>query len=173
MKRVPAKWIVLGVIAVLLLIQLIQPSRTNPPVAASRSLAAHMAVPPEVQSVLKRGCYDCHSSETVWPWYSHVAPVSWYVAHDVNVARSHVNFQDWEAQENPKEALEHLGLTCKLMREGKMPPADYLTMHKNANVSRADIETVCAWTQKVVPADDADSAGHDHDHHDHEHPDKD
>src|SRR5579863_2506631 len=173
MKRVTAKWIVLGVIAVLLLIQLIQPSRTNPPVVASRSLAAHMAVPPEVQSVLKRGCYDCHSSETVWPWYSHVAPVSWYVAHDVNVARSHVNFQDWEAQENPKEALEHLGLTCKLMREGKMPPADYLTMHKNANVSQADIETVCAWTQKVVPADDADSAGHDHDHHDHEHPDKD
>jgi heme-binding protein len=173
MKRVPAKWIVLGVIAVLLLIQLIQPSRTNPPVVASRSLAAHMAVPPDVDAVLKRGCYDCHSSETVWPWYSHVAPVSWYVAHDVNVARSHVNFQDWEAQENPKEALEHLGLTCKLMREGKMPPADYLTMHKNANVSQADIETVCAWTQKVVPADDADSAGHDHDHHDHEHPDKD
>jgi Haem-binding domain len=163
MKRVPAKWIVLGVVAALLLIQLIQPSRANSPVTPSRSLAAHMAVPPEVQSVLKRACYDCHSSETVWPWYSRVAPVSWYVAHDVNVARSHINFQDWEAQINPQEGLEHLGLTCKLMREGKMPPADYLLMHKYANVSPADTNAVCAWTQKVAPAEDEDQ----HDHHEH------
>jgi hypothetical protein len=170
MKRVPAKRIVLGVVAALLLIQLIPAGRTNPPVTPSRSLAAHMAVPPEVQSILKRACYDCHSSETVWPWYSHVAPVSWYVVHDVNVGRSHVNFQDWEAQENPKEGLEHLGLTCKLMQEGKMPPADYLLMHKNASVSAADTNAVCAWTQKVAPAVDEDQ----HEHHDHgEHPDKD
>jgi hypothetical protein len=170
MKRVPGKWIALVVVAAFLLIQLIPAGRTNPPVTPSRSLAAHMAVPPEVQSILKRGCYDCHSSETVWPWYSHVAPVSWYVVHDVNVARSHVNFQDWEAQENPKEGLEHLGLTCKLMQEGKMPPADYLLMHKNASVSAADTNTVCSWTQKVAPAADEDQ----HEHHDHgEHPDKD
>lgn len=171
MKRVPAKWIVLGVVAALLLIQLIPPGRTNPPVTSSRGLAAHMAVPPEVQSVLKRACYDCHSSETVWPWYSHVAPVSWYVVHDVSVGRSHVNFQDWEAQENPKEGLEHLGLACKLMREGKMPPADYLLMHKDASVSAADTNTVCEWTQKVAPPEDEDQ--HDHEHHDHgEHTDK-
>jgi len=88
----------------------------------------------------------------------------------VNVGRSHVNFQDWEAQENPKEGLEHLGLTCKLMQEGKMPPADYLLMHKNASVSAADTNAVCAWTQKVAPAVDEDQ----HEHHDHgEHPDKD
>ena len=173
MKRVPAKWIVLGVIAVLLLIQLIQPSRANPPVVVSRSLESHMAVPPEVQSVLKRACYDCHSSSTVWPWYSHVAPVSWYVAHDVNVARSHVNFQDWEAQENPKEGLEHLGLTCKLMREGKMPPSDYGMMHQNAKVSPADTNTVCAWTDKIAPAEDEAGGDHDHDHDHHDHNDKD
>ncbi len=87
MRRVPAKWIVVGSIAVLILIQIIQPSRTNPPVVPSRSLEAHVEVPPEVQAVLKRSCYDCHSSATVWPWYSHVAPVSWYVAHDVNTGK--------------------------------------------------------------------------------------
>lgn len=149
MKRPPAKWIVVGSVAVLVLIQLIQPNRTNPPIVPSRSLESHVDVPPDVQSILKRSCYDCHSNATVWPWYSHVAPVSWYVGRDVTVARSHVNFQNWEAQVSPQEGLEHLGLTCKLVREGKMPPADYRFIHKGTDVSPEEAKAVCAWTQKL------------------------
>jgi Haem-binding domain len=149
MNRARAKWIVLGGIAALILIQFIQPRRTNPPVVPSRSLEAHMDVPPDVQGMFKRSCYDCHSSATVWPWYSRVAPISWYVVHDVNEGRSHVNFQNWEAQVSPKEGLEHLGLSCKLVREGKMPPADYRTMHSGTDVSPQETSALCAWTQKV------------------------
>jgi hypothetical protein len=156
MRRVPAKWIAVGSVALLILIQVIQPGRTNPPVVASRSLQAHVDVPPEVRTVLKRSCYDCHSSETVWPWYSYVAPVSWYIAHDVNVGRSHVNFQDWEAQVNEQEGKEHLGLTCKLIREGTMPPADYRVMHKGSDVSPEETNAVCAWSQKVGTTEDSD-----------------
>jgi hypothetical protein len=156
MTRVPAKWIAVGAIAVLILIQIIQPSRTNPPVVPSRSLEAHVEVPPQVQAVLKRSCYNCHSSATVWPWYSYVAPVSWYVAHDVNTARGHVNFQNWEAQINEQEGKEHLGLTCKLIRQGKMPPADYRLMHRDGNVSPEEMNAVCAWSQKFGDADDSD-----------------
>ena len=145
MKSARAKWMVIGLIAVLALIQFIQPSRTNPPVIASRSLEAHVQVPAPVQEILKRSCYDCHSSATVWPWYSHVAPVSWYVAHDVNTARGHINFQDWEAQVNPKEGKEHLGLICKLVRNGNMPPADYRLMHEGTELSPAEVSEVCAW----------------------------
>ena len=159
MKRVPAKWIVVGLVAILILIQLIQPNRTNPPVTPSRSLEAHVEVPPEVQAVLKRSCYYCHSSVTQWPWYSHVAPVSWYVVHDVNVGRSHVNFQDWEAQVNEQEGKEHLGLTCKLVREGKMPPADYRAMHKGTDVTPEETTAVCAWSQKVGTVEDSDKKG--------------
>ena len=156
MRRVPAKWIALGSLAVLILIQIIPPNRTNPPVVPSRSLDAHVDVPPGVQAVLKRSCYDCHSSSTVWPWYSHVAPVSWYVAHDVNVGRSHVNFQDWEAQVSPQEGLEHLGLICKLVRNGNMPPADYRVMHKGTDVSPEETNAVCTWSQKFAAAEDSD-----------------
>ncbi len=156
MKRVSAGRIVLGVIVFLILIQVIQPSRTNPPVVASRSLESHVDVPPEVQSVLKRSCYDCHSNATVWPWYSRVAPVSWYVARDVSVARGHINFQDWEAQVNEQEGKEHLGLTCKLVREGRMPPADYRFIHKGTDVSPEETKAICAWAQKVGSADDDD-----------------
>lgn len=156
MRRVPPKWIAVGLVAFLIFIQVIKPSRTNPPVVASRSLQAHVDVPPGVQTVLKRSCYDCHSSETVWPWYSYVAPVSWYVAHDVNVGRSHINFQNWEAQVNEQEGKEHLGMTCKLIREGKMPPADYRVMHKGSDVSPEETSAVCAWSQKVGTTEDSD-----------------
>src|SRR5262249_3795816 len=100
MSRPPVKWIVLGGIAVFILIQFIPTRMTNPPVVPSKSLEAHVDVPPEVLSVMKRACYDCHSSSTIWPWYSHVAPVSWMIAHDVNTGRSHINLQNWEAQIN-------------------------------------------------------------------------
>jgi hypothetical protein len=106
---------------------------------------------------MKRSCYDCHSNATVWPWYSRVAPVSWYVARDVNVGRSHINLQNWEAQINEQEAKEHLGLVCKLIREGKMPPADYRLLHKGTDVSPEETNSICAWSQKVGTTEDSDS----------------
>jgi hypothetical protein len=156
MNRDRVKRIIFGMIAILILIQIIRPSRTNPPVVASRSLESHVEVPADVQAVLKRSCYDCHSNSTVWPWYSNVAPVSWYVARDVNVARGHVNFQNWEAQINEQEGKEHLGLICKLVREGKMPPADYRFIHEGTNVSPQETSAVCAWSQKVGTVEDED-----------------
>jgi len=148
--------IVLGAIVLLAVIQVIQPGRTNPPVTPSRSLEAHVAIPQPVQQVLQRSCYDCHSNATVWPWYSHVAPVSWYVARDVNVARGHINFQDWEAQVNAAEGKEHLGLICKLVREGKMPPADYRFIHSGTNLSADEVNAVCAWSQQFGSGEDSD-----------------
>jgi hypothetical protein len=151
---------VVGLVAVLAIIQIIPPSRTNPTVNPSRILEAHVQVPQPVLQILQRSCYDCHSNATVWPWYSHVAPISWYVAHDVNSARSHVNFQDWEAQESPAEGKEHLGLTCKLARNGNMPPADYRFIHKGTELSPADVNTICAWSQQIGSGEDTDMPHH-------------
>jgi hypothetical protein len=157
MNRDRVKWTAAGIVAVLILIQIIQPSRTNPAVVPSRTLEAHVPVPPDVLAVMKRSCYDCHSNATVWPWYSRVAPVSWYVARDVNVGRSHINLQNWEAHINEQEAKEHLGLVCKLIREGKMPPADYRLLHKGTDVSPEETNSICAWSQKVGTTEDSDS----------------
>ena len=149
MNRTRVK-IVLWVLAGLLVAaQLVRPKRTNPPVVPSRALQSHVQVPPQVLSILKRSCYDCHSSETVWPWYSHVAPVSWLIADDVNQGRSHINFQDWEAQENPKEAAEHLSLICKEVREKGMPPFFYRLMHKKSRLTSQEIDTICQWSESV------------------------
>jgi hypothetical protein len=159
MRRDWVKWAGLGLVVVLIFIQFVQPSRTNPPVIASRSLEAHVPVPTKVQIVLERTCYNCHSSATIWPWYSHVAPVSWLVVSDVNTARGHINFQDWEAQVSPQEGQEHLGLICKLIREGTMPPANYRIMHKDAYISPDEVNQVCAWSQPFAEKEDSDKKG--------------
>jgi len=157
MNMIRLKRIALALLAVFLLAQFVQPKRTNPPVVPSRSLEAHVRVPPDVMSSLKRACGDCHSSETRWPWYSHVAPISWVVADDVNLGRSHINFQDWEAQENPKEASEHLSLICKQVREKEMPPLSYRLMHRESRLSEKDVDAICAWSQSV--GTDTETAG--------------
>ncbi len=64
--------------------------------------------------------------------------------------------QDWEAQINEQEGKEHLGLVCKLVREGKMPPADYRTIHTGTNITPAETEAICAWSQKVGTVEDDD-----------------
>jgi hypothetical protein len=160
MVRVKIVASVLGAIYVMM--QFVQPKRTNPPVVPSRSLEAHVPVPPDVLPILKRSCGDCHSSETVWPWYSHLAPVSWFVVDDVDTGRSHINFQDWEAQENPKEAAEHLGLICKEVREKGMPPFSYRLMHKKSRLSNQDIDKLCSWSQSVGAPSETEGEVHRH-----------
>ncbi len=71
-------------------IQLVPVNRSNPTVEAD------LEAPEAVTAVLRTACYDCHSNETHWPWYSYVAPVSWLVAHDVEEARSEFSFSHWE-----------------------------------------------------------------------------
>ena len=143
------KILVTVLVALFLIAQFVQPKRTNPPVVPSRSLQVHVPVPQNVSAILNRACADCHSSQTVWPWYSHVAPISWVVVDDVKTGRSHINFQDWEAQENPKEAAEHLSLICKEVREKGMPLLSYRLLHKESRLSSQEIDTICAWSQSV------------------------
>ena len=81
-----AKWGAVAFCVAFIAIQLVPVNRTNPPVQGDFRGSA------EVVSILRRACYDCHSNETVWPWYSRVAPLSWVIAHDVNEGRAVVEF---------------------------------------------------------------------------------
>ena len=89
------KWILAALVVVFALLQFANPPRTNPPVAPGHDLMATNAPPPEIAALLHAACYDCHSQETKWPWYSHIAPVSWLVANDVTRGRERLNFSDW------------------------------------------------------------------------------
>ena len=79
----------IAALVVFALLQLKQPDRTNPPIESE------VDAPPEVREILRRACYDCHSHETRWPWYSYVAPVSWWIGDHVEHARKDMNFSRW------------------------------------------------------------------------------
>lgn len=129
-------------------IQFLQPARTNPPVDPKKEITAHLPVDPAVAATLARSCNDCHSNRTVWPSYSKVAPVSWLVAHDVNAGREELNFSEWGTGKE-KETGELLGKICKEVSDGGMPGAAYSLMHPKARLTRADVQTICTWTQSV------------------------
>jgi len=145
----------LGFFGLIVGIQLIRPARTNPPVNQSHTLEAVVFVPPKIESILQRGCYDCHSDRTSWPWYSNVAPVSWFVIDHVDSGRRHVNFSEWLRRDtkNPAEyTRERFQAICRQVQTGDMPLTSYLLLHRTAKLSQDDIETICQWTRTgVVP----------------------
>jgi hypothetical protein len=138
------KWVGIVLVGILLIIQVIRPARTNPPIDESRTIGAHMQIPPAVAAILERSCYDCHSYKTTWPWYSQVAPVSWYLVHDVNEGRSHLNLSDW-ASYDAKRAAKKLEEICEEVKRGDMPLTEYLPLHPTAKLSEADRKTLCDW----------------------------
>jgi hypothetical protein len=140
----PAKWSI-GILAVAIVAaQFIRPDRTNPPFDKAKDLASVSARDSAIAPLLHRACYDCHSFETRWPWYSNVAPVSWFVADDVHEARGHLNFSLWgEYPPYRKEtALDHIHNQVK---SGDMPLWTYLQMHPHAHLTQADRDSIVRW----------------------------
>lgn len=93
---------------------------------------------------MQRACYDCHSNRTVWPWYSKVAPVSWWVINHVNDGRRHLNFSEWQPLPAEKRR-EQLGEILEEVEEGEMPLASYVLGHPEARLSQADLQALREW----------------------------
>ncbi len=142
MKRIITLTII-GLALLLLLLQFVQPLRTNPEVTAD------LEAPAEVKAVLQRCCYDCHSNETTWPWYSAFAPMSWVVTRHVDEGREHLNFSDWETY----EALRLLSLSDDIIDQiqtGAMPMSSYLLLHPDAKLSREEKELLIDWAEDLA-----------------------
>lgn len=118
----------------------------NPPVRSD------LTAPPEIKSILRRACYDCHSNETRWPWYSHVAPASWVIRDHVLGGRHRLNFSIWgEYAYDPGTEAQKLNEIAKFATNDKMPPWYYLTTHPGARLTRMERAAVARWaTQKAV-----------------------
>lgn len=149
MTRRKRIWI--GVIALLVAIQLIPVAKTNPAVDSTKTLLAGSSVPPEVSEILQRSCQDCHSNRTTWPWYSHVAPVSWMVASDVNGGRRHLNLDEWGSYSVEKKQ-SRLTKICEELKSGDMPDSKYLLIHRGAKLTDAQRATLCDWAEATRKA---------------------
>ena len=139
------KVVLIAVVALLLVIQVFRPARTNPPVDPARTMQARTHLPPQVGAILDRACLDCHSNQTRWPWYSQVAPVSWFVASHVKEGRRHLNFSQWS--EKRKIQDHDLFEICEQVKKGEMPISSYTWVHHGSVLAPGEAETICAWTK--------------------------
>ena len=142
--KLPSK-VMLGLGGVLVLIQLVRPAQENPAVTGA------IQTPPEVMTLLKRACWDCHSNETVWPWYSQVAPMSWLVAKDVKDGRRHLNFSEWQGYEYGRK-LKKLKEIGEEVEEGEMPMEFYVPLHPEAKLTAAEKTVLVEWAKSAPSA---------------------
>ena len=138
---------ILIVIAIIVIgIQFIPVDRSNPPVTEE------IIAPEKVSIILETSCYDCHSNETNWPWYAYVAPVSFFVAGDVNAARKHLNFSEWDKY-NEKRRSKKLDGVMELVEKGVMPLSSYTFLHSDAKMNPEKIKVIKDWVISTSKGD--------------------
>lgn len=142
-------FVVVGILLLgFLAIQLVPVQRSNPPITREIRWDSQ-----QTRELARRACMDCHSNETIWPWYAYVAPVSWMVAEDVEEGRAALNFSEWDRQGG--EAAEGPGEVVEVILEGYMPPAKYLPTHPEARLTAAEKQQLADGLRATIAADPA------------------
>jgi hypothetical protein len=117
------------------------PELPGDPAAA---LDANAFVPASVMSALRRACFDCHSNETRWPWYSALPVASWLIEHDVSEGRARLNFSRW-TQYNRFDRADLLDKACEKATAREMPVWQYRVLHRESRLTEGDVAALCAW----------------------------
>ncbi|RXJ99089.1 cytochrome C [Arcobacter sp. CECT 8986] len=128
------------IVGLFIAIQFIRPTQQNAKVIDELQLKAE----PKVMKVLKTSCYDCHSDNTVWPWYSQIAPFSWTITEHVVDGRAAVNFSKWETYSQEKKQKELRSIYKKVY--ASMPLSSYTWIHKDAILTKEQIKMIRDWT---------------------------
>lgn len=140
------RWTGLVVLGLLIVMQFLPYGRnhSNPPVRQEPAWDS-----PQTAALARRACFDCHSNQTVWPWYSNIAPVSWLVLRDVDEGRSKLNFSEWDLpQKDAEEAAEQV-------QKGEMPPWFYLPAHPQARLSTQEKQALIRGLQATTGSNES------------------
>jgi hypothetical protein len=152
MFRVIFKWVFRIVLIGFIGIQFFQIDRSTPPVNPQKDFVNMMNPPTEVGNLFKKACYDCHSYETKYPWYSYVAPVSWWIGHHIEEGRRHLNFSVWGNYSQGK-ASHKLEECIEEIAEGEMPLSSYSIIHSGSELSPQQVKEIIKWLRLVAKAD--------------------
>ena len=138
------KLVLLVLVGFFVILQLVPVNQTNPDVIQD------VNAPADANEILRESCYDCHSNETVWPWYSRIAPGSFLITVDVTKGRKHLNlseFVDLDAFDSTDIANEII----EVLDEDEMPLPPYLILHPNASLSESERSTLKDWAKTLYP----------------------
>lgn len=138
------KNILIAVVAVFIIMQLFQINKTNPPVRQEKDLITLTQPPEPIEQILRTACYDCHSHQTTYPWYTNVAPISWWIRHHIDEGREHLNFSVWS--EYDADERDHKLEECiEELEEGEMPLSSYTFVHREAQLSDDQRRELADW----------------------------
>jgi Haem-binding domain len=133
--------------------QFFGPKCLNPVTQPRDEVQADSDVPPGITKLFERSCMDCHSNHTQWRWYSHIAPVSWYIHNHIEEGRKKMNFSEWSSRRDGAGRVIHsindLEAVCDVVSKGTMPFRSYTLLHPNAVLSADEKKAVCDWTDKL------------------------
>jgi hypothetical protein len=139
----------MGLLLLALVIQTIQPTRNLSETLGDNDISATYAMSPEVHTILRTKCYDCHSNNTRYPWYTYVQPIGWWMAAHIYEGKDHLDFSEFKTY-NAKKAKHKLEELSDAVNEGWMPLDTYLWMHHDAEITAADRDAINAWL-KTLP----------------------
>jgi len=152
---------VLKIIAIVLVvafvgIQFFRADFANPQINEADTMQTSMQLPPDVDAILTRSCGDCHSNKTIYPWYAHVAPVSWWLSNHISEGRRELNMSVWNTY-SPKKKANKLKEICEQVERGDMPLPSYLWIHRDAVLKEGEAKTLCDWANAEKAKVDAGS----------------
>ena len=131
-----------------ILIQFIRPAKNRANDISNNDISKIYAVPADVEAILKSSCYDCHSNNTVYPWYAEVQPVAWWLADHVKEGKKELNFSEFATYRIGRQ-YRKLEAINKQVKEGEMPLESYLWIHNNAKLSDAQKLILANWVTSI------------------------
>ncbi|MBS1666491.1 heme-binding domain-containing protein [Chitinophaga defluvii] len=138
------KKIILGLIVVLIGIQFFQPLRNQSGEVTDMHIEKVYAVPQNVKAILQISCYDCHSNNTRYPWYSRIQPGAWYMAGHIKEGKEELNFSDFGTYSTRKQRNKFRAMSNQI-RDGKMPLSSYTLIHRNAVLTQEEKQVLMKW----------------------------
>jgi hypothetical protein len=130
----------------IIIIQFFQPERNEGGGETESDLITWLSVPDSVAVILKASCYDCHSSHTAYPWYSRIAPVSWFLNKHITEGKNELNFSEFGLLEKKKK-VGILSEICEVVESGTMPLKSYRLIHREAGLDGSESGRVCSWSE--------------------------
>ncbi len=141
--------VVIVLAAAFVVIQFFQIDKVNPPVVAADSIEASVSVPPDIAQIIGRSCSDCHSNNTVYPWYTSTQPAGWFMKDHIDEGRREVNFSVFNTYSARKKAKK-LEEICEQVSSKEMPLPSYLWIHWDAALKDTEIQALCDWSKQAA-----------------------